>query len=46
MGKDSVSQNILKEDADKLYSLFCKDPHKGGLNYNNTNAEYITNVRA
>ena len=32
MGKDSEGQNITKDDADKLYSLFRKGPHKGGLN--------------
>ena len=43
MGKDSKAQNITKEDADKLYSLFRKGPHKRGLNYNDTDAKYIRN---
>jgi len=41
MGKDSQGQNITKDDADKLYALFRKGPHKGGLNYNDTHAKYI-----
>jgi hypothetical protein len=46
MGKDIIGQNISKEDANKLYSLFRKGPRKGGLNNNDTDAEYIRNFRA
>jgi hypothetical protein len=46
MGKDNVSQNISKEDADKLFSLFRKGPNRGGLNYKKHNAKCIRNVRA